>query len=352
MNIDQKQEKTSPVFIVSSGRAGSTLLRGLLNASNQIHIPHESDFIARAYPFYKERQELTESDYQFLVKLFIKNSQKWGWGMTEEYLLSYLQEKKCNSLSEVQNSICQAYLEQEDVAHLKWGIKTPVLISHLDRIKDLFPDAKIVHIVRDGRDVILSYKKVHQTEQGKAKFGPSNLITGTLYWIDGVRRIEHFKSSLNIHEIKFENLLDDPDGELKKLFNFLEIEYSPEISENYYQAESNKNLILKGHQKTIHSKVNQGIDSGNKQKFLEKMPKLNQLFFEILTSPYLAKYEYPIKFKWTQWGVFNVVRSPLYLAAKSFNDWRYQRRDTQRYLSVKKDLEKNGKAKIHTVSTQ
>lgn len=43
-------------FVASSGRAGSTLLQALLNASEQLYIPQESDFIARAYLFFKDKQ--------------------------------------------------------------------------------------------------------------------------------------------------------------------------------------------------------------------------------------------------------------------------------------------------------
>lgn len=75
----QSIEKIYPVFIVSSGRSGTTLLRGILNASNQIYIPHESEFIARAYPFYNNKQNFNEDDYQKIVKIFVKTSQNNGW---------------------------------------------------------------------------------------------------------------------------------------------------------------------------------------------------------------------------------------------------------------------------------
>ncbi|MGB3191790.1 MAG: sulfotransferase [Limnoraphis sp.] len=336
---EYKQRNLAPIFIVSSGRAGTTLLRGILNASNQIYFPHESDFIARAYPFYKDKQSLTEEDYQFLVKLFIKNSQKSGWGMTEEYLLSYLKQQNCQTLAEVQSDICQAYFEQEHLKNLQWGIKTPVLIFHLDQIRGLFPDAKIIHMVRDGRDVILSYKKVHQTEEGKAKFGPSGIITGAFYWIDGIRRIERFKSDRNIYEFTYCDLVTDSDNTLEKLFHFLNLKYDPSIPQKYYQAKQNKDLLLSSHKKTIHAKIYQGIDSNNIQKFKDEMSSFDQLIFELIGSSYLEKYDYPIQYPWTSWKIFTVLRQPLYFVARQFNNWRYHRRDLQRYQRVKNQIE-------------
>ena len=59
-----------PVFIVSSGRSGTTLLTAMLNASGQIFIPHESYFLARAYPLYGKTCSFSEDDYQALAELF------------------------------------------------------------------------------------------------------------------------------------------------------------------------------------------------------------------------------------------------------------------------------------------
>ena len=55
------------------------------------------------------------------------------------------------------------------------GMKAPVLIACLDRIGAVFPQAKILHVVRDGRDVYLSYRQVHKSSP--EKFGPKGILT-------------------------------------------------------------------------------------------------------------------------------------------------------------------------------
>src|SRR3546814_2786506 len=42
----------------------------------------------------------------------------------------------------------------------RWGDKTPFYTPDIDIIRRVFPDAKLVHLVRDGRDVVLSQRSI------------------------------------------------------------------------------------------------------------------------------------------------------------------------------------------------
>lgn len=100
---EKLQYKLPSVFIVSSGRSGTSLLTSILNASKQINIPYESDFIARAYPFYKHKTDFNHNDYHQIVKLFKQASQPKLWDMSEAYLFSILEKKKS---SNIRSSFC------------------------------------------------------------------------------------------------------------------------------------------------------------------------------------------------------------------------------------------------------
>lgn len=327
MNL-QPQNKMSPVFIVSSGRSGTTLLRGILNASNQIYIPHESDFIARAYPFYHDKQHFSEDDYQKIIEIFVKTSQDKGWGMTKKYLASCLKEHAPQKFADVNSIIYEAYLNQQGLKNLQWGIKAPVLIASIERILKVFPEAKIVHLVRDGRDVSLSYRKVHEDE--KSKFGPKGIFAAALYWIDGLRRVEELHNS-PIYELQYENLLSSSAVEVEKLCTFLGIDYDCSMYENYQHSNTNKNLTLEKHKQTIHSKIKVGLDSKNIKKYLSSMSKIDRFIFELIAVPYLDKYQYSIEFQFLRAGFFRPLRGFTYLCARQFNNWRYHKREIRMY---------------------
>ena len=182
--------KLPAVFIVSSGRSGTTLLASILNASEQIYIPYESDFIARAYPYYQDKTDFTEADYRHIFKTFQLSAKQNGWDLPEETVVAKLKARSPTTFAEVNSVIYESFHLQEKTDQLLWWLKAPVLIASLDRIHQVCPHAKIVHIVRDGRDVYLSYKKVHETSD--IKFGPKGVIENALYWVDGLRQVEDF----------------------------------------------------------------------------------------------------------------------------------------------------------------
>jgi hypothetical protein len=318
-------KKSQPIFIVSSGRSGTTLLRGMLNASNQIFIPHESWFLGWAYPYYHQKTHFSKQDYQQIVRFFKKTSEADGWGMQEDYLLTCLRELAPQNFAEVNSVIYEAGLRQQGLENLQWAIKAPILIFSLEKIFRLFPEAKVIHIVRDGRDVHLSYKRIHQS--GGFKFGPKGVITSAFYWVDGLRCIEWIQRIQNkqmVYELRYEDLLNCPEDELLKLCFFLGIEYSQSMYESYHLSERNYNLVLDEQKKTYHKKITEGLDSRNKEKYLREMPKFARFIFELIAAPYLKKYDYPLEFPWLNTHFLKPLRDFAYFGSRNFNSVRYR----------------------------
>lgn len=327
---EKLQYKLPSVFIVSSGRSGTSLLTSILNASQQINIPYESDFIARAYPFYNDKTDFNQKDYHQIVKLFKQTSEPKLWGMSEEYLLSILENKKPQTFIQFFSVICEAYHKSIGTEHLIWGVKAPVLIASIDRIIKVNENAKIFHIVRDGRDVYLSYKNVH--DQSKIKFGPKGLVANALYWIDGLRRIEEFgKNYSNIYEFSYEDMLNYPQEEFKKICQFIGIEYIPEMHENYFQSQTNQELISSKFMNSIHTKLKGGLDPTNTRKYLTKMSRKELFFYEFIAYSYLKKYGYDTHFSSLYSKLFSPLRLMIYFLARRFNDLRYRNRDYRFY---------------------
>lgn len=316
--------KAPEVFIVSSGRSGTTLLVSMLNASEQIFIPYESDFIARVFPEYGERASFSKDDYGVLIDVFFRSSQPTGWGMEKRYLLEYLCKASPQDFASVHSVICRAYHEKMGTQNLIWGIKAPVLIASLNRIRQVHPSSKIVHIVRDGRDVFLSYRRVH--EKSAIKFGPKNVWENALYWIDGLRRIDEFSGG-QLYELRYEDLLTEPESELRNLCNFLDIDYSPAIHKSFQLFGKNQKLSPKNLASTLHANIARGLDPNNLNKYKSQMKIWERVAFEIICYPYLLKYGYDIDFTVSKTPIFQPLRHLLYLAARIVNDWRYARRD-------------------------
>ncbi len=105
----------------------------------------------------------------------------------------------------------------------RWIDSTPTNIPHLLRIKRDFPDARIIHIIRDGRDVALSLDK-----RGWSRPLPwdraNGLLAAGLYWEWIVRKGRGFGSVLQSDylEIMYEDLVREPAETLHRVGDFIE----------------------------------------------------------------------------------------------------------------------------------
>ena len=94
---------------------------------------------------------------------------------------------------------------------------------HFDRVLDLWPNARVIHLVRDGRDVALS----------RIRLGwAGNVWTSAPAWAEIERSWELLRPRLaaeQVHEMRYEDLVAHPGEELDRLCAFLGIDYEAEM---------------------------------------------------------------------------------------------------------------------------
>jgi len=205
-----------PIFIVTAGRSGSTLLRKYLIQTGLFNIPPESDDLIPT-----------------IAKIYIKNI-LLPWNLKTRKIVSFLQQSqsfkiwninlneldknfkkvpnKKKNLATIIKLIYGQYAMQIGLANNPyWGDKTPYLILRLSWIFLIFPNAKIVHIVRDPRAVIIS----RQQELG------DSLDNSIKRWKWSIASIRKVKEKHHILEIKFEDLLVNTKETLDKILNYI-----------------------------------------------------------------------------------------------------------------------------------
>ena len=100
----------------------------------------------------------------------------------------------------------------------RWMEKTPANIYCFMEIRSLFPSAKFVHIVRDGRDAAVSYFR----RSNDPFYAVSRWYYATLTGIQ-------YRRWPNYYELRYEDLVEDPASELRRLCDFLDEPYSPDL---------------------------------------------------------------------------------------------------------------------------
>lgn len=118
-----------------------------------------------------------------------------------------------------------------------WGWKFPETYMIGNVVDAAFPEARYVHMVRDGRDLAF---KAHLTDDASRGLGHRLLehlgaldephyIQAARSWDYQVRRFQDFADSVRdrVHEMTFESLCNDPEATMERLCAFLEVDFSP-----------------------------------------------------------------------------------------------------------------------------
>jgi sulfotransferase family protein len=113
----------------------------------------------------------------------------------------------------------------------RWGDKRPMYLQQLDVVMRLFPDAQIVHIVRDGRDCAASLKEMPWYSGGVYQ-----AIANWNRGMDQGRRAARMLGPGSYYEISYERLVRDPAPELQLLCAFLGEEYDPAMQQPHEMA--------------------------------------------------------------------------------------------------------------------
>ena len=151
----------------------------------------------------------------------------------------FLLKKTPTSYSEVVFSIYEFYGISLQKSCDRWGDKNNFHIHHIPTIKSIYPNAYFIHIVRDGRDVATSYKRLNSAmidhQYAPKLSGEINKIA--IEWKSALEKINRDLSNVHSNqfsEIRFEDLLRDPEKQLERICAEIGEEYSSEML-NYYK---------------------------------------------------------------------------------------------------------------------
>jgi Sulfotransferase family len=210
-----------PFFIVGSARSGTTMLRLMLNAHPAVAVPPESRFIVELW---RGRREVRIDTW---LQALSDHHRFQTWQLPIERVAAELDGAQVAPYAEAVAAAYRAYASER--GKRRWGDKTPRYIEHIPLLADLFGDARFVHLVRDGRDVALSYADV--------PFGPKTVAKAADLWATRVRRGIEAGRALGpgrYTEVRYEDLVSDESNlvaKLREMCELLELEYSPAMLE-------------------------------------------------------------------------------------------------------------------------
>lgn len=206
-------------FIVSSGRAGTTLLRAMLDSHPQVAITPQTYFITQ----FLSRRERYEGGERLDAGAFLGDvlPNKWfrRWGLDDDEVRAEVARAEPSDYADGIRCLYRVFARSRGKS--RYGDKTPNYISEIPSLAGLFPEARFVHLIRDGRDVACAF-----IDQEKMR--PNGIGEAALLWRERVSAGRSAGKELvpeRYHELRYEYLVEDPEGALRELCAFLELEY-------------------------------------------------------------------------------------------------------------------------------
>jgi hypothetical protein len=212
-------------FIVGVPRSGTTLLRLQLDSHSDLAIPPETglgDLLAGVNGAAPTRAELLDA---------ITALGTWpDFGVTREELAEAFERAGRWSVADGVRAYYALYASSRGKS--RYGDKTPGHARHMGAIAEALPEARFIHIIRDGRDVAASLRDLPFAPAG------GDMAAIAALWRDTIWRARRIAETLPHYvEVRYERLVTEPEAVLRELCDFLELTFDPAMLEAHLRAD-------------------------------------------------------------------------------------------------------------------
>lgn len=221
-----------PVFVIGCPRSGTTLLTLMLSSHSRIAIPPETRFLLEVF---RQRHDFGDLTVR-------RNRRRLGRALTRTRGTKFrhlgLDRKQVRravvasqpTMGSAIGAVYRTYARSQDKP--RWGDKRPSYVRNVDVLRELWPDAQFVHLVRDGRDCVASLTQM--------RWWPHGIYGAVATWVHSVdlaRRAQRRLPADAFLEVRYEDLVADPRAQLERLCAFLGEEFEETMLQPHLLAE-------------------------------------------------------------------------------------------------------------------
>ena len=220
-------------FVVGVGRSGTTLLRLMLDAHPDMAIPPETHFLPMMIDGFARLRVTPDR-----IMETIEGAPQSGFpesGVPAEALVDRLREIKPPNAPDSIRAFYGLYAER--AGKPRWGDKTPRYVTSMAKLARAIPEARFVHMIRDGRDVALSTNRRLVELRGSRPVPAERMAKRWRHRILSARRVEQVKG--RYMEIRYEDLVRDTEPGLRRVCEFTELGWDP-VMLSYHERASER----------------------------------------------------------------------------------------------------------------
>ncbi|RKS72150.1 sulfotransferase family protein [Actinomadura pelletieri DSM 43383] len=234
-----------PIFVLGCPRSGTTLLQQMLHSHRRVAFPSETRFVHTSYEVRHTFGDLErEANRRALAEWIVhgKDTKFRVLGLDADETIEEIVHGP-PTLGSALAIIFRGYARRHGKP--RWGDKRPSYFRRVTMLRRLFPDAQFVHLVRDGRDAVSSLVRM--------PWFHGDIYAAALTWreaIDTGRALASRLGPRTFYELRYEDLVAEPEDELVKLCAFLGEDYDPEMTRAYEHARRTVPSTRKWHLRT------------------------------------------------------------------------------------------------------
>ena len=287
-------ERTPAPFVVGVNRSGTTLLRMMLDAHPELTIPPETHFVPELIAAAESKDPAPET-----LLATITGQREWGdFGLDEDELLERFRAIEPLNAGDALRAFYSAYAKR--AGKPRWGEKTPIYVKSMRKIERALPEARFVHVIRDGRDVALSIR------DRAVKEHPIDRIAER--WVRRITRArEQARHLAHYEEIRYENLILDTRPTLERVCGIFELPWDDALLDYHERSadrleEMKRELPDDGKRTTLsverrmatHARTTEEPDPRRASRWRESMDRSYPARFESIAGPLLVELGYQV----------------------------------------------------------
>jgi len=210
------------------------MLRLMLSCHHALHLPPECGFALWLQPEYRAWTETNlEKDLDRFLDALFRARKFETWSLPKPELREWLlREARPCTYADLVSSIYTFHGLVHHKRASRWGDKNNYYLNHIRELHALFPRAVFLHLVRDPRDIVCSYRELAERrfESRYAPRLPRDVESIARGWQENLERIHRDLDILDaqaVHELRFEDLVLRPEATLREICAFLGLSFDP-----------------------------------------------------------------------------------------------------------------------------
>ncbi len=252
-----------PFFILANPRSGSTMFRLILNAHSRVVVPPESGFTLWYADKYTGFDGFSETILDEFISDILRAKKFETLGLSKKLLREVIFTGNPESYVGLVDLVYKAYAKKmgKDVDVV--GDKNNYYINHIAELLQYFPKEKLILLIRDGRDVALSYKNLNRVTLG-SRYRPrltAEIEKIAFEWRTNGLEFLNLMNTPNVMLVRYEDLLSNTESMIQAVLRFLEVGYESSVLDFYLKNDEPKDFLKwKG-------KTTEAIDPSNTGKY-------------------------------------------------------------------------------------